>query len=94
MEDITLDVEHRIIEFVRLEFLEDATALGVHDDLLADDMLDSLGVLQLAAFVDEEFQIGMQPEDFVIENFQTVSALAAYVRATLASQAEPQAASG
>ncbi len=33
------------------------------DDLLSGDILDSIGVLRLAAFVEEEFQINMQPAD-------------------------------
>jgi acyl carrier protein len=50
-------------------------------------------VLRLAAFVGEDFQIDMQPADFVVENFQNIAVLAEYVQRTVrkprASPAEP-----
>ena len=39
-----------------------------------------MAALRLATFVGEEFQIRMEPADFVIENFQTVAVLAEFVR--------------
>ena len=51
-----------------------------NDELLEDGLLDSMAVLRLSAFIEEEFQFKMQPADFVIENFQTVAVLSDYVR--------------
>jgi acyl carrier protein len=73
------DVERRIVEFMQRELLPPDITVGRDDDLLSGDLLDSIGVLRLATFVDQEFAIGMQPSDFVIENFQTVAVLARYV---------------
>ena len=73
------DVERRIVEFLQRELLPPDVTVGPEDDLLSGDLLDSIGVLRLATFVDQEFAIGMQPSDFVIENFQTVTVLARYV---------------
>ena len=47
-----------------------------------------MSVLRLASFVGDAFQIDIQPGDFVIENFRTVSAIAAYVRRRLADSAD------
>jgi acyl carrier protein len=74
-----VDVERRIVEFMQRELLPPDVTVGRDDDLLSGDLLDSIGVLRLATFVDQEFAIGMQPSDFVIENFQTVAVLARYV---------------
>ncbi len=75
------EVEHRILEFIRGELLSPGAAVDRDDDLLSG-LLDSVAVLRLATFVDEEFEIVTRPEDFVIENFQTVGVLAAHVRRT------------
>ncbi len=76
------DIEGVIVEFVRREFLGFDVPLAHDTDLLGEGMLDSIGVLRLATHVDEVYRLEMQPVDFVTENFQTVSALAAYIRRT------------
>jgi acyl carrier protein len=75
-------VESRIFAFLRDELLSPDQSVERDDDLLSGDLLDSVAVLRLATFVDEEFQIGMKPTDFVIENFQTVEVLAGYILRT------------
>ena len=79
-EDGPGSVESRIMEFIRRELLSPGATLDRDDDLLSGEILDSVEVLRLATFVDQEFRIGMQPADFVVENFQTVAVLAEYVQ--------------
>ena len=74
------EIESRIFEFLRRELLSSATPIERDQDLLSGGLLDSLGALRLAAFVEAEFQITIQPSDFVIENFQSVAVLAEYIR--------------
>jgi acyl carrier protein len=48
-----------------------------------------MAVVRLASFVGAAFGFQVQPEDFVIENFRSVGAIAAYVvRSRAAQQAE------
>lgn len=72
------EVERRILEFIRGELLSPGMDVNRDHDLLSE-LLDSVAVLRLAAFVDEEFRIATRPEDFVIENFQNVAVLGAHV---------------
>jgi len=74
------EVEGRILAFLRDEVLGPEATVGRDDELLETGLLDSMGALRLATFVEEEFRFKMQPSDFVVENFQTVAALAALVR--------------
>jgi acyl carrier protein len=74
------EVEERILAFMKRELLSPDVTVKPDDELLSGGLLDSMGVLRLAAFVEEEFHFRMQPADFVIENFQTVAALVEYVR--------------
>jgi acyl carrier protein len=74
------EIEDRIAAFIKGELLSPDMSLGQNDQLLEEGLLDSIAVLRLAAFVEEEFQFKMQPADFVIENFQTIAVLAEYVR--------------
>lgn len=50
-----------------------------HEDLLGSGILDSLGMVQLIAFVEKEFKVEVGPEDMVIENFMTVNHIVKYV---------------
>ena len=74
------EVEDRIMDFVLRELLSPEVNVDREDDLLSGDLLDSVAVLRLAAFVEEEFEFKIQPADFVIENFQNVAVLADYVQ--------------
>jgi acyl carrier protein len=73
------EIQDRILDFIRQELLTGEAEIGPDDDLLSGEILDSIAVLRLATFVDETFEIGMQPTDFVIENFQTVAVLTEFV---------------
>ena len=74
------EIEGRILAFIQRELLSPDVTVNPTDELLSGGLLDSMAVLRLAAFVEEEFRFKMQPADFVIENFQTVAVLAEYVR--------------
>jgi acyl carrier protein len=68
-----------------LEYIKKELAVGskrniqMDDDLLSAGIIDSLGVLQLVAFIEEQFNIQMPDEDVVLENFQSVNSLANYL---------------
>ena len=49
------------------------------DPLLESGVLDSLGVLDLVSFVEQEFSVHVTDEELVPENFQTIDRIAAFV---------------
>lgn len=49
------------------------------DPLLESGVLDSLGVLDLVSFVEQEFSVHVADEELVPENFQTIDRIAAFV---------------
>ena len=80
------DIEPRLLAFLQRELLEPGVTIGRDDDLLSGEVIDSIGVLRLAAFVGEEFRIVVQPADFVVENFRNIAVLSGYVGRALAAQ--------
>lgn len=58
--------------------------ISPQDDLLSEGIIDSLGILQLVSFIEEQFNLAIPDEDVVIENFQSVAALSGYVDQHLA----------
>jgi len=49
------------------------------EDLLASDILDSLGIMELVAFLEEKEGIHVADEDLTPENFQSVESIVAFV---------------
>ena len=48
-------------------------------DLLTSGLLDSLGVMQLIWFIEQEFSVEVPPGDVTIENFQCVAKITEYL---------------
>lgn len=69
-----------LLDFLRDELLDDAD-VAADDNLLADGMVDSLGMLRLMDFIEQTFTLTVPPEDFTIENFRTIEILNEYLRA-------------
>jgi len=61
------------------------TKIDYEEDLLSEGIIDSLGILQLVAFIEDEFGVHIEDEDVVLENFQSVSALTNYLNARRAN---------
>jgi acyl carrier protein len=72
-------LEAVILDFLRRQLLRPGTEVGREEELLSGELLDSIAVVRLGTFVEETFQIAIQPADFVIQNFRNVAVLAAYV---------------
>ena len=76
-------METVINDYVSRELVQDPALLPLADDtsLLETGILDSLGLLKLVVFLEERFGIAMGDTDLLPDNFATVNAICAYVRA-------------
>ena len=54
-------------------------AIRPDDDLFSSGKLDSLGVLRLVMFIEEQFSITVPDEDVVFENFNSISSMTNYI---------------
>ncbi|MBC8229641.1 acyl carrier protein [bacterium] len=69
-------------QFIEQELLlSDGSNVSINEDdnLLADGKVDSLGIMRLVAFIEEQFGINIPYEDVTIENFQTIMAIVDYL---------------
>jgi acyl carrier protein len=74
---IETETQERLRAFVVSEFLRDDGRQTVDplDDLLSSGILDSMGVMETVAFVEEDFGVTVDDEEIVPENFRTLRAL-------------------
>ncbi|HKV25963.1 MAG TPA: acyl carrier protein [Candidatus Acidoferrum sp.] len=54
--------------------------LNFDDNLLEGGVLDSLGILDLVAFIEREFQVVLSDEELLPENFESISHITAFIR--------------
>lgn len=52
------------------------------DDLLGSGLVESMGMMRLIQFIEEEFNFKVAPEDMTIDNFMTVEAMVNYIEET------------
>lgn len=76
-----MQVESAVREFLQNELHKDASGIGTSDSLLEAGMIDSVGVMQLVAFLERTYGITVGDDDLMPENFDTLQAISAFVAA-------------
>ena len=74
-----MDRKSILLKYIQDEFVRGRGQLTEDEDLLSGGILNSLGILQLVAFIEERFNLQVPDEDVVFENFQSVNALSNYL---------------
>lgn len=70
----------RIRHFILNQFpLARQRAIGDDDPLLRTGILDSLGILEVVAFIETEFEITVADEELVPESFESIATMARFV---------------
>jgi acyl carrier protein len=52
--------------------------------LVEQGVIDSMALLRMMNFIEERFNIALEPEDLMIENFATIEAMTAFITDRLA----------
>src|SRR6185369_3049599 len=83
-QELFMSIENTIREFIlkNLYFVEDHE-LGDNDSFLNEGVIDSMGSLELVAFVESAFRIKVEMSEVVVKNFDSVGQLANFVRRKL-----------
>ena len=71
----------RIKEFIITEVNPDRNLAALSDDepLITSGIIDSLGILKIMAFLDEEFGIDLSDQQIVPENFKNVLSICSLI---------------
>ncbi len=71
----------RLARYIATDLLNEADRIIGHDeDLLASGLLDSLGVMSLVHFIEQDHAIDVPAEDVTIDNFVSMRAIDDYLR--------------
>lgn len=50
-----------------------------HDNLIANGMIDSMGILQLVSYIEARFAVKVRDEDIIPDNFESVDVISSYI---------------
>ena len=81
-----MDIETEVRGFIAKNLLYSGDGFKYGDDVsfLEEGIVDSIGVMELVAFVEEKFNIQVKDQDVTPDNFDSVNRLAKYIRQNLA----------
>lgn len=76
------DIESLIRAYISENILFSSNGYPYADDasFLEEGIVDSMGIMELVAFVDDNFGIEVEDEELVPDNFDSISRLASYIR--------------
>lgn len=80
-----MTTQQTIARFISAQLLEGSREVGVDDEVVLDGTIDSLGVTRLIDYLENEFRVTIAPQDVTIENFLSVTTMAALVEARQAT---------
>lgn len=78
-----MSTSETILRYISAELLlgQENLDLDASDNILTTGLIDSLGIMRLIAFLEEEYELHVPPEDVTIEHFRTVQKIADYLEA-------------
>ena len=74
-----MDIRQAIHDYLVRELAAERESFAPDENLLAQGIIDSMGILNLATFLESQFGIETTDDDLVPENFETLEALRAFV---------------
>ena len=75
-----MDVHGAIRDFIQNELQRPLGGVANGDSLLEAGVLDSVGVLQVVSFVEQQFGITVSEDEMMPDNFESIDAIAAFVQ--------------
>jgi acyl carrier protein len=80
-------IKQQITDFISTNFLFDDTrpALNEKNSLLETGVIDSTGVLELIAFIEETYGIKVEDEEIVPENLDTILDITYFIKQKLSA---------
>ena len=89
MGQIDSRIEHRIEEFIRMQFGISPTdpMFNRQVDLFEAGYVDSMGIVELLEFLREEFSVEIPDDDLLADDFSNIAGITQIVSRNLTSQA-------
>lgn len=76
-----MGIQEKLKNYLLLELAADLgiETLSEEDDLLEQGIIDSMGIMNVIAFMEESFDIAVEDQEIVPENFQTIKNMEQFI---------------
>ena len=74
-----MNISDQLLGFVSSELLNGDVSLSAGDLMLADGLVDSVGLMRFVAYIEASFGCQVPLEDIVLENFRSIDAVVTYL---------------
>jgi len=75
------DLDKELRKYIKARFLHgDGNKLTDNVSLFESGIVDSLGILHLVSFLEEKFNVKIEDEEMIPENFETINKLIVFIR--------------
>ena len=82
-----MEIAAEIRKFITDNFIVDSDeSIGDEDSLLEKGVIDSTGVLELVAFIEENYCLKIRDEELVPENLDSIKNIACYILRKITSE--------
>ena len=79
-----MSVEKKIRNFIEENFILDGNDnLSTEDSLLEKGIIDSTGVLELVAFIEETYNVKIKDEELIPENLDSIKNITGFIQEKL-----------
>lgn len=74
-------MDKQLITYIKTELHPGEADLEIdpQDDLLGSGLVESMGMMKIIGFIEDQYGIVVPPRDMTIENFLTVEAMVNYI---------------
>ncbi|GFO61734.1 hypothetical protein GMST_40590 [Geomonas silvestris] len=78
----------KLIEFIKTDLARGKVTgkLGANDDLIETEILDSLGIMKLILFLENNYAVKISDEDLTLENFTSIMSINSLIQRKRAAQ--------
>ncbi|MEA5510552.1 acyl carrier protein [Crocosphaera sp. UHCC 0190] len=82
------EVQQVVKKHIAEQFMYDKPEVNLDNDLplIEQGIIDSVGIFQMISFLEDKFQVILDPDEVLLENFETVSAISSFVIDKLSPQ--------
>ena len=74
-----MNITETLKDYISQQLLNGTIEVNEDDDLLGNELVDSMGIMLLIGFIEETYNIEIPLEEVTIENFMTITAIDNYI---------------
>ena len=79
------DIGTTVNKFISKNFLfDESKSVPENDSLLGSGVIDSTGILELIAFLEQEYNVKFEDSELVAENFDSINKIKAFISKKIA----------